>query len=73
MNCAFKTEFCMFKVNKSEFNVMVAITSNPVDQNTQKKTKTRLARRPEPQIGESAYPVSPLGYFGEKTYERPKT
>ena len=23
-----------------------------------------LARRPEPQIGESAYPVSPIGNFG---------
>ena len=30
MNWAFQTKqtkFCMFKVNKSEFNVMVAITS----------------------------------------------
>ena len=40
----FKTEFCMFKVNKSEFNVTVAITSHPVeafknDQNTHKKQK----------------------------------
>ena len=39
MNCAFKTELCMFKVNKSEFNVIMAITSQPVeasknDQNT---------------------------------------
>ena len=31
MNWAFQIEFCMFKVNKSEFNVMVAITSHPVE------------------------------------------
>ena len=31
INCAFKTEFCMFKVNKSEFNVTMAITSHPVE------------------------------------------
>ena len=31
MNWAFQTEFCMFKVNKSKFNVMVAITSHPID------------------------------------------
>ena len=44
MNCAFKTKFCIctFKVNKSEFNVIMAITSHPVaasknDQNTQKQ------------------------------------
>ena len=30
INWAFQTEFCMFKVNKSEFNVMVAIASHPV-------------------------------------------
>ena len=31
INCAFKTEFCMFNVNKSEFNVTMAITSHPVE------------------------------------------
>ena len=31
MNCSFKTEFCMFKVNKSEFHVIMAITSHPVE------------------------------------------
>ena len=30
MNYAFKTEFCMFKANKSEINVIVAITSHLV-------------------------------------------
>ena len=31
MNWDFQTDFCMFKVNKSEFNVMVTITSHPVE------------------------------------------
>ena len=31
MNWAFPTKFCMFKVNKSEFNVMVVITSHLVE------------------------------------------
>ena len=31
MNWAFQTEFCIFKVNKSEFNVMMVITSDLVD------------------------------------------
>ena len=31
MKCAFKTEICMFNLNKSEFNVNVAITSDPVE------------------------------------------
>ena len=31
MNWAFHTEFCMFTANKSEFNVMVAITIHPVE------------------------------------------
>ena len=31
MNWAFQTLFYMFKVNKSEFNVMVAITSHSVE------------------------------------------
>ena len=40
-NCAFRTEFCMFNVKKSEFNVIMAINSHQVeasknDQNTQK-------------------------------------
>ena len=30
INCAFKTEFCMFKVNKPQFSVIMAITSHPV-------------------------------------------
>ena len=46
MNWTFKTEFCMFKVNNSKFNVMVAIASRPVeafknDQNTH-KNKNRM-------------------------------
>ena len=41
MNWAFLTEFCMFKVKKSKFKVMIAIASYPVetfrnDQNTHK-------------------------------------
>ena len=31
MNCALKTEFCMFNANKSEFSVIMAITSHPVE------------------------------------------
>ena len=31
MNWAFHTEFCMFKVNKSKFNVMGTIASQPVE------------------------------------------
>ena len=31
MNLAFQTKFCVFKVNKSEFNVMVAISSHPIE------------------------------------------
>ena len=32
--------------------------------NVKNKSDIMLARRPEPQIGESAYPVSPIGNFG---------
>ena len=44
-NWAFQTYFCMFKVNKSEFNVMVAIINHPVealknDQTHKNKNKT---------------------------------
>ena len=31
MNLAFQTKFRMFKVSKSEFNVLMAITSHPVE------------------------------------------
>ena len=31
INCAFKTEFCMFKVNKFEFNFILATTCHPVE------------------------------------------
>ena len=30
----------------------------------EKGDECNIARRPEPQIGESAYPVSPTGNFG---------
>ena len=29
INCTFKTEFCMCKVNKSEISVIMAITNHP--------------------------------------------
>ena len=47
MNCALQTEFCMFKVNKSEFNVMMAITTYTVKafkQMTKTYTKTKTKR-----------------------------
>ena len=44
MNYAFKTEFCMFKVNKSEINVIVAITSHLVKA-CKKMTKTHTTTK----------------------------
>ena len=43
MNCAFQTAFSMFKVNKSELTVIVAITSHPVEppKNDQKTHKNK--------------------------------
>ena len=47
MNWASQTVFCMFKVNKSEFNVLMAITSHPVEaykkepKHTQKQKQDR--------------------------------
>ena len=39
MNCAFKTEFCMIKVNKSEFNIIMAITRHPEEASKNGKTQ----------------------------------
>ena len=44
INCVFQTDFCMFKVNKSEFNVIVAITSHPVEASKNYSGKYSIVR-----------------------------
>ena len=50
MNYAFKTELCMFKVNKSEFSVIVDITCHPV-QASKKLPKHTQKQREDDLLG----------------------
>ena len=44
MISAFKTEFSIFKVNKSEFNVIVAFTSHQLEASKNDQTHTQTKK-----------------------------